>query len=122
MLQLAWLIPILPTLAFAVLIFFGASLRERLGDRVGWVGVAGIAATIPITVGCMVELLLGRAPVDHTFVWANVGAKAISAGYAVDPLAAVMLVMVSIVATCIQIYSMGYMHGDARYQRFFAAL
>ena len=122
MLQLAWLIPIIPYLAFAVLIFFGSALRERIGERVGWVGVAGIAATIPLTVGCFIQLLLGAPPVDHSIIWANLGHKAMTVGFAVDPLAAVMLVMVSIVATCIQIYSMGYMHGDRRYQRFFAYL
>jgi NADH-quinone oxidoreductase subunit L len=106
--------------AFAVLIFFGSALRHRLGDRVGWIGVAGIASTIPITVGCLVELLRGAAPVDHSVVWAHVGAKAVAVGYAVDPLSCVMIVMVSIVASCIQIYSIGYMHGDARFQRFFA--
>ncbi|MBU0609036.1 MAG: hypothetical protein KKI08_14210, partial [Armatimonadetes bacterium] len=93
MLELAWLVPILPLTAFAVLIFFGSALRHRLGERVGWIGVAGIAATIPITVGCLVELLMGVAPVDRTTVWANIGSKVISVGYAVDPLAAIMLVM-----------------------------
>ena len=122
MLHYAWLIPTLPYLAFVVLAFFGSALRERLGERVGWVGVAGIAVTIPLAIGCLIELLLGAPPVDHTFIWANVGHKALTAGFTVDPLAAVMLVMVSIVATCIQIYSMGYMHGDRRYQRFFAYL
>ena len=120
MLELAWLIPILPLIACAVLLFFGSALRHRVGERVGWVGVAGIAATIPLTLGCLVELLMGVPPVDHTVAWANIGSKAISVGYAVDPLAAIMLVMVSIVATCIQIYSIGYMHGDSRFQRFFA--
>ncbi|MCE5239667.1 NADH-quinone oxidoreductase subunit L [bacterium] len=122
MLDLAWLIPIIPYAAFAVLIFFGSALRHRLGERVGWIGVAGIAATIPLTVGCLVELLMGVAPVDHTVVWASLGNKAMQVGYAVDPLAAIMLVMVSIVATCIQVYSLGYMHGDSRFQRFFAYL
>ncbi len=122
MLELAWLIPIIPYAAFAVLIFFGSALRHRLGERVGWIGVAGIAATIPLTVGCLVELLMGVAPVDHTVVWASLGNKAMQVGYAVDPLAAIMLVMVSIVATCIQVYSLGYMHGDSRFQRFFAYL
>ena len=122
MLNAAWLIPVIPYLAFAVLIFFGATLRQRVGEKVGWIGVAGIAATIPLTVGCLVELLAGAAPVDVTTVWANVGHKTISVGFAVDPLAAVMLVMVSIVATCIQVYSLGYMHGDSRFSRFFAYL
>jgi len=122
MLHLAWIIPLLPLAACAVLIFFGSALRERIGERVGWIGVAGIAATIPFSLGCLGELLLGAAPVDVTAIWGRLGSRALEVGYAVDPLAAVMLVMVSIVATCIQVYSLGYMHGDSRFQRFFAYL
>jgi NADH-quinone oxidoreductase subunit L len=121
-LNLAWLIPLLPYAACAVLLFFGSALRQRIGEKVGWIGVAGIAATIPLSLGCLVELILGATPVDVTVDWAPVAGKAIAVGYAVDPLAAVMLVMVSIVATCIQIYSIGYMHGDPRFPRFFAYL
>lgn len=122
MLEIAWLIPLLPYAAFGVLIFWGQSLRQRIGEKVGWIGVAGIAATIPLAFGCLIELLLGASPVDRTLAWAAIGGKIISVGYAVDPLAAVMLVMISIVATCIQIYSIGYMHGDERFSRFFAYL
>ena len=122
MLHLAWIIPLLPLAACAVLIFFGSALRHRMGERVGWIGVAGIAATIPFSVGCLVELMLGASSVDVTAVWGHIGSRALEVGYAVDPLGAVMLSMVSIVATCIQVYSIGYMHGDARFQRFFAYL
>lgn len=122
MLQLAWLIPLLPLAACAVLIFFGSALSRRMGEGVGWIGVAGIAATIPLTVGCLVELIRGVPSPDVAVPWAAIGAKTIYVGYMVDPLTAVMLVMVSLVATCIQVYSIGYMHKDPRFSRFFAYL
>jgi len=122
MLQIAWIIPILPFIACAVLIFFGSALTRRMGEKVGWVGVAGIAATIPISLGCLAELIINPMPVDRSVPWAAVGEFAIHVGYMVDPLTAVMICMVSIVATCIQIYSIGYMHGDPRFSRFFAYL
>lgn len=121
-LDIAFLIPIVPFLAAAVLIFFGSALRQRLGDRVGWIGVAGIAATIPLSLGCLFQLLGGVEPVDRLWQWAQIGNASLQVGYAVDPLGAVMLSMVSIVATCIVTYSLGYMHGDERFQRFFAYL
>jgi proton-translocating NADH-quinone oxidoreductase chain L len=43
-------------------------------------------------------------------------------GIAIDSLAAIMFVMVTFIATLIHIYSMGYMHGDKRYPRFFTYL
>jgi NADH-quinone oxidoreductase subunit L len=44
----------------------------------------------------------------------------ISVGILYDPLGAVMLAVVGIVAFCVHLYSMGYMHGDKRYNIFFA--
>jgi NADH-quinone oxidoreductase subunit L len=43
-------------------------------------------------------------------------------GVLVDPLTAVMLVVVTTVGSCVQIYSLGYMHGDPRFSRFFSYL
>ena len=122
MLHIAWIIPLLPLLACALLIFFGSALTRRIGEKVGWIGVAGIATTIPLTIGCLTELALGAVPYSVSTPWAPIGNTAIHVGYIVDPLTAVMIVMVSIVATCIQVYSIGYMHGDPRFSRFFAYL
>lgn len=122
MLQLAWLIPILPFFACAVLIFFGSALTRRMGEKVGWIGVAGIAATVPLAWGAMFELILGATPINVSVPWASVGGHAIHVGFMVDPLTAVMIAMVSLVSTCIQVYSIGYMHGDPRFSRFFAYL
>ena len=43
-------------------------------------------------------------------------------GIWIEPLAAVMLLVVTIVSSCVQIYSLGYMHGDPRYSRYFSYL
>ncbi len=126
MLELAWLIPIFSFLACAVLIFFGSALQRRWGEAVGWIAVAGVAAGIPLALGCLVELALGATPVQYSLLWAPLGARIGDAevnlhfGLAVDALTAVMLVMVTVVAGCIMVYSIGYMHGDKRYSRFFA--
>lgn len=42
--------------------------------------------------------------------------------FAIDSLSAIMYLMVTLIATSIHVYSMGYMHGDRRYPRFFAYL
>jgi NADH-quinone oxidoreductase subunit L len=50
------------------------------------------------------------------------GAFVIPMGIYIDPLTAVMLMVVTIVASLVQIYSMGYMHGDPRFARYYAFL
>lgn len=121
MIELAWLIPILPFAAAAVLLFGGSALSRRLGERVGWIGVAGIVATVPLSLGILGETILGRTG-GGSLPWAPLGEMVFSVGYHVDALTAVMLAMVSVVASCIQVYSIGYMHGDPRFARFFAYL
>ncbi len=120
MLNLAWTIPLFPLTACAVLIFFGARLYRRYGEAVGWIGVAGIGATVPLALGCLSELIMGVAPAGGQIAWAHLGQVTLTVGYYVDALTAVMLVMVAVVATCIMVYSIGYMHGDEGYSRFFA--
>ncbi|MCX7598540.1 MAG: NADH-quinone oxidoreductase subunit L [Armatimonadetes bacterium] len=118
--EMAWIIPILPFAASMTLLFFGAALKRRLGEGVAWIGVAGIAATLPFSLGVLYELVTG-APAYHASIpWAPVGQRVLDIGYQVDALTAVMLAMVSVVATCIMVFSVGYMHGDDGYQRFFA--
>jgi len=121
MIQLAWLIPILPFAACAVLLFAGSALTKRVGEKVGWIGVAGIAATIPLALGILVETILHQTG-GGSLNWAPMGQMTFTIGYHVDSLTAVMLTMVSVVASCIQVYSIGYMRGDPRFSRFFAYL
>jgi NADH-quinone oxidoreductase subunit L len=115
MTQVAWIIPLLPLAAFALIIFWG----ERLPGRGAYVSIAGIVLAAGASLWLLVEVLRGRQA-DLTYPWAILGARPLVVGFVVDPLSAVMLAMVGVVSSLITIYSVGYMAGDARYARFFS--
>ncbi len=58
----------------------------------------------------------------QNFTWFNFGDQALRLGFVLDPLAAAMLVMISLVSLCIFIFSAGYMADDKNFTRFFAYL
>ncbi len=113
----AWIIPLLPLAAFVMVIFWGT----RLPGRGALVSIAGIVLAAVAALGVLGEVIRG-ARADLTYTWAVVGSRPLVAGFVVDPLSAVMLAMVGVVASLITIYSVGYMEGDPRFSRFFAYL
>src|SRR5438132_13348031 len=117
MTHVAWIIPLFPLAAFAAVMFWG----ERLPGRGAYVSIAGIVLAAVAGIAVLFEVL-GGARADLTYPWAVLGARPLVVGFVVDPLAAVMLAMVGVVASLITIYSVGYMHGDPRFPRFFAYL
>ena len=110
--QLAWIVA-LPLAAFAVLILAG----RRLGPRSAWVAVAAMAGALAITCAIAPAVFRGGVLV-LSWHWA----LGWTFGLRVDALAWVMLAVVTSIGTLIQIYSIGYMHGDPRFSRFFAYL
>ena len=58
----------------------------------------------------------------QTFTWFTFGEQSLRVGFVLDPLAAAMLVMISLVGLCIFIFSIGYMADDKNFSRFFAYL
>ena len=58
----------------------------------------------------------------HNFTWLTFGEQALRLGFVLDPLAAVMLVMITFVSLCIFVFSVGYMAADENFARFFAYL
>jgi NADH-quinone oxidoreductase subunit L len=115
MLESAWLIPVLPFLAFWLVIFFG----RRLPGEGAYVAVGAMVVDAFWSVLILGQSLAGRT-FEANLVWAVMGGRAIEIGYQIDPLTAVMLNVVTVVGSLIFIYSIGYMHGDPRYPRFFA--
>jgi NADH-quinone oxidoreductase subunit L len=121
MLDLVWLIPALPLAGFLVLTFFG----RRLGEpAAGWLATLMMAGSFGATV--VVHLgLLDEEPRQFTqtlFSWVVAGELEVSAGFLVDPLSVTMALFVTGVGALIHLYSIGYMHGDGDYHRFFALL
>ena len=111
-----------PLLGFIVLVFFG----KRMGAAAGWFGTAAIAAAACLALYAA-SLWMGRqeqGPVRPLLIpWMTLSPKLVlSIGVHVDGLTIAMCAMVTVVATMIHLFSIGYMAGDPRYSRFFAFL
>ncbi len=115
----AWLIPVIPLLGFAAVLLATRTLRERAA----WISVT--AAALSFVLSVLVFLQVAGDPATHVrplFTWIQAGPLDVSWTLLVDQLTAVMLLVVTGVGTLVHIYSFGYMHGDERYERFFAYL
>jgi len=119
----AYLIPALPLLGFVTLLLFG----KRLGDpAAGWIATLAIGSSF-LASAVTFFALMGeddhhRAVTKHVFTWLDVGGFKADAALLIDPLSMTMCLFVTGVGTLIHLYSVGYMHGDARYHRFFVYL
>ncbi|MGH2403131.1 MAG: NADH-quinone oxidoreductase subunit L, partial [bacterium] len=118
MLELAWLIPVVPLAAFALIVAFG----RRLPGQGAYVAVAGIGISAFISLSIFLRMLGHAAPYEANVRWMLVGQVPLDLGIRIDPLTTLMLLVVTVVGSMIFIYSIGYMHGDPRYPRFFAYL
>ncbi len=86
-------------------------------------GLGTLAVAIPFVL--TVKLFLGfhgEAEVVHFFTWMAAGDLQIEFAYRIDQLSLVMTLVVTGVGALIHLYSIGYMHGDSGYWRFFAYL
>ncbi len=114
--ELAWLIPLFPLAAFALITAYG----RRLPGQGSYVAVAGIAASALLSLGIFAEMLGHPAAYEANIRWMVLSSLPLDLGIRVDELTTVMLLVVTVVGSMIFIYSIGYMHGDPRYPRFFA--
>ncbi|MFT4744600.1 MAG: NADH-quinone oxidoreductase subunit L [Nitriliruptoraceae bacterium] len=118
-LALAWLIPALPLLGFALVLL----LRPRLKEHAAYIAVAMSAGSFVMSVAVFLAVRDHQAAyIVEIFDWIDVGGFTVSFDLLVDQLTAVLLLVVTGVGTLVHIYSLGYMYGDERYERFFAYL
>jgi NADH-quinone oxidoreductase subunit L len=118
-----WLIPALPMLAAGVIAFLKQprkSLAKALS--IGSLGMSLMLALVAF--GHVLGGWAHGAAVRETvnFTWLEAGATQVDLGWVLDPLSAVMLVMVTFVGLLIFIYSTGYMEHDENVTRFFCFL
>jgi NADH-quinone oxidoreductase subunit L len=112
-------IPLLP-LAAAIL----AGLAGRLIGRGGAAALTILAVAASCALSCVVlkALLIDGAATwnDTVYTWLVSDGIAMKVGFLVDRLSVLMMVVVTFVSLCVHVYTMGYMHDDPGYQRFFA--
>ncbi len=110
------LIPLLPLLAFVVLSFAGHVLKERAH----LIAVPAVWLSFLLSVMAFSEVAGGRVLEIPLYTWAASGDLTIRLGLYVDQLTAAMLLLVTIVSGLVHVYTIGYMHGEPGYARFFA--
>ena len=146
----AWLIPLLPAIAFFLIILFGKR-TGRWTNGGSYIGITAILASLVLAFGTAIQWInrvedhaggesalaaLGRSlvpgqaeaakpfvePVTHTWTWWQSGGVTFGIGSHVDGLAVALLVVVTIISALVQIYSLEYVRGDRRFTHYYAGL
>ncbi|MFD2446760.1 NADH-quinone oxidoreductase subunit L [Bacillus sp. CGMCC 1.16607] len=113
----AWIIPLFPLLSFLFLLLFG----KRLKESSAFVGMLLTLASLVYSLLVLFERFSEDTYKAET-VWLKIGDVSLTAGFEVNQLNALMLVIVSLVSFLVHTYSKGYMHGDERFPVFYAYL
>jgi len=118
---LAWLVLLSPFVALVLIALF--TLRRpalSAGISVGACALSFVLA-LPLILGGLGSAHEGE-PIAGSFSWIHIGDLHLGMGIHVDALTAVMLFVVTFVGLLIHIYSIGYMHGEKGFARYFACL
>ena len=120
----SWLILLFPLLGFIGLSWYGNRISRNL---VGLVGCGTVGASFFMTLVTLSNLLFlpPEERVGHVqtlYQWVSAGSFKLDVAILVDPLSVFMFLIVTGVGFVIHVYSVGYMHDDPEYSRFFAYL
>ena len=113
---------LLPLAAFVVQIAVGRRL-PRQGDLISVIAIGGsFLLAAKLFVATFFAGGGAALPFVHAIDYLRLGSFHIEMGVLVDQLTVCMLVVVTLVSLMVHLFSIGYMHGDPRYTRFFAYL
>ncbi len=126
MFDLVWLLPLVPLLPLAGAALLGLRGRGRSHAEVNLVGLGSAGLSLGAAIGSAV--LFFRLPLSEIpwkfdyFTWLKAGGFQVQASLYLDQLSLLMMLVVTGVGFLIHIYSVGYMHHEGGYYRFFAYL
>ena len=112
------LILLCPLAAFAIFGLLG--LANKRFSRQDYLSTAAMLIALACSFLLLREVV--PDPESHTVNWISLGGVTFSMGFYLDSVTVIMLIVVTLVSSLVHIFSMGYMHGDPRYPRFFAYL
>ena len=116
-----WLILFLPLASFVVSALAVRPLLGRDSEVAAYLTIVSLAAGFGLSLWALASVVDAAGAVEfESRSWLAVGGLEINVGILLDPLTAVMLVVVTGVSLMVQVYSRGYMHGDPGYVRYFA--
>ncbi|MBT4839073.1 MAG: NADH-quinone oxidoreductase subunit L [Methylococcales bacterium] len=105
----------------------GSIITGLFGKKIGRV-LSHRIAVLGVTISCLLSLyvlkviIVDQMPAQNLtlYTWLGVGDLSIQIGFLVDKLTALMMCVVTFVSLMVHIYTIGYMHDDKGYQRFFS--
>ncbi len=101
-----------------------AGLFGRIIGRAGahWVTIIGVGISSILSMVAYKHIFFDAGEVFNQtiYTWLSIGSLDINVGFLVDKLSVTMMVVVTFVSWMINIYTIGYMHDDPGYQRFFS--
>jgi NADH-quinone oxidoreductase subunit L len=112
-------------LVVALAPLFGAIVAGLFGRLVGRTGahvvtIAGVAVSFIASVLVFQDVLAGNTFNGTVYTWMALGELRFEVGFLIDSLTAMMMLVVTFVSLMVHIYTIGYMHDDPGYQRFFS--
>ncbi len=121
MIQYSWLIPVMPALAYAFIIFF----TRRSKTLSAAISILTMVACFCLSVGVFFEIAQRdpSQPLPNlTWTWLSVPPWDAHVGVLIDHLSVNMLLVVTLISLLVQIYSLGYMHDDERFSTYYSYL
>jgi NADH-quinone oxidoreductase subunit L len=121
MAHFATLIMLLPLVGFLLVLLNGRNMNEA---QVGYVatGVVGLSFVSAVVAFILLLHQHSREVTVQLFTWISVGTLHVPAALLLDPLSITMCLFVTGISTLIHLYSIGYMHGEKDYRKFFLYL
>jgi len=124
MLEYVWLIPCFPLVGFLINGLFGKKIKNE--TVIGGLATLMVACSFVVACGILFQLI-GMSGEERThqvtlFTWIQSANFKADIGFLVDPLSAIMIMVVTGVGSLIHLYSIGYMHGEEGFYRYFAYL
>ncbi len=110
------LIPLLPLASFLILGLLGHWIQ----DKAHLIAVPAVLVSCLLSVLAFVDVAGGHQSTVRLYTWLTSGILDVHIGISIDRLTAVMLLLVTTVSALVHIYTIGYMHGDPGYVRFFS--
>ena len=116
--QKIYLLAVLAPLVGALVAGFGGRIIGRAGAHT--VTIAGVLVATVASFVILGDVLKGNTFDGTLYTWAVVGGLKLEIGFLIDPLTALMMVVVTFVSLMVHVYTIGYMADDPGYQRFFS--
>ena len=115
-----WLIFLLPLGSFVFSALVVRPFFNRFSLVSGLGTITALGAALALSIWTLRSEILNHDLEFEPIRWLEIGGATIDLGLLIDPLTSVMLVVVTGVSLLVQIYSLGYMKGDASFSRYYS--